>query len=198
MDSSLPFFMFFMKSLMVSLIGMDFDRGLKMLKDYIETDSIASDVAIDGPTPVGSIRLAGLAAHTKLSEIEQSMGKVIDEVHSKLRDADIDTNGQWVSLYDDMNLKTQEMDYMTGMVLPTGTDAPRGLVERTVPSFEAMKVTHTGKYQHLGNAFFAAYQNARAAKRKVKRKRPALEIYRNSPDETPPEQLITELYLPLK
>ena len=42
MQSSLPFFMFFMKGMMVAMIGMDYTRGLAMLKDFVETENVPS------------------------------------------------------------------------------------------------------------------------------------------------------------
>ncbi len=38
MDSSLPWFLFWMIPMMKTFIGMDYQRGLSMLKDLIETD----------------------------------------------------------------------------------------------------------------------------------------------------------------
>ena len=35
MDSALPFFMFFMKNMMEAFVGMDYERGLNLLKDYV-------------------------------------------------------------------------------------------------------------------------------------------------------------------
>jgi hypothetical protein len=42
MDSKLPFFMFWMKNMMEGFIGMDYERGLNMLKDYIEEGEVKS------------------------------------------------------------------------------------------------------------------------------------------------------------
>ena len=44
MYASLPFFMFWMTGMMKSMISMDYDRGLKMLKEWIETDSIRAQL----------------------------------------------------------------------------------------------------------------------------------------------------------
>ncbi|MEL6389833.1 MAG: SRPBCC family protein, partial [Bacteroidota bacterium] len=42
MDSSLPFFLFWMKKSMEAFVGSDYDRGLNMLKKKIETGSVPS------------------------------------------------------------------------------------------------------------------------------------------------------------
>jgi hypothetical protein len=48
MDSKQPFFQFFLKGMMTSLIGMDYERGLRMLKDYVETGSVPSTLEFPG------------------------------------------------------------------------------------------------------------------------------------------------------
>jgi len=52
MDSSLPFFMFFMTGTIKSMITSDYQRGLKLLKDYVETGKIKSATTVDGVVDV--------------------------------------------------------------------------------------------------------------------------------------------------
>ena len=47
MDASLPWFLFWMVPMMKTLIGMDYQRGLTMLKDLIETGNIPANFLID-------------------------------------------------------------------------------------------------------------------------------------------------------
>jgi len=49
MDSSLPFFMFWMTKMMTALIGMDYDRGLSMLKEYAETGAVSTKLDFSSP-----------------------------------------------------------------------------------------------------------------------------------------------------
>ncbi len=44
MIGSLPFFMFFFKKMMHALVGNDYDRGLSMLKEHLETGQVNSKV----------------------------------------------------------------------------------------------------------------------------------------------------------
>lgn len=48
MDGSLPFFMFFMKKMMETFVGMDYDRGLRLLKDVVEDGEVHSKLDIEG------------------------------------------------------------------------------------------------------------------------------------------------------
>jgi len=79
MDSSLPFFMFFMLGKMKALIGSDYDRGLSMLKDYLENGSVSSETKVEGVVDVPAQLYAGKTFHTELSEIGNSMGKAFSK-----------------------------------------------------------------------------------------------------------------------
>jgi effector-binding domain-containing protein len=58
-------------------------------------------------------------------------------------------------------------------------------------------VEHTGSYDHLGNAWSAAFQYAQGKKLKLS-KAGAYEVYRNNPHVTPPDALRTDVFLLLK
>ena len=198
MQGALPFFMFWMKSMMVSLMSMDFDRGLRMLKELVETGDVASQTVVNGIVESQPYHIIGKSGQSTLADIGPSMDETIKQVHQSLADAGIATDGQWLSVYDDMDLKTQTLSYTSGMLVDEGTATPPGLIARSLPGCSAMHVTHTGRYEHLGNAWSAAYQNLRAGKRKANKKLPGVELYANSPENTPPEALVTQLYVPVK
>jgi len=50
LNSSMPFFLFFMIPTMRNLIGMDYDRGLRMLKEVVEHGNIACKTTSAGIT----------------------------------------------------------------------------------------------------------------------------------------------------
>ena len=54
MKSQLPFFLFWMVKKMKVYIGMDYERGLKMLKDYLETGLVPSAIKIDPNSKIQS------------------------------------------------------------------------------------------------------------------------------------------------
>jgi len=60
MDGSLPFFMFWMKTMMECLIGMDYDRGLLMLKDYIEKGNIDARLEFLGESDYAGCKFVGV------------------------------------------------------------------------------------------------------------------------------------------
>ena len=198
MRGALPWFMFWMKPLMQSFISMDYDRGLKMLKEWIETGQILSKTQIRGVESIGPLRVAGVRRKCRLSEVGPSMQAGCAEAKNKLSENNLPTDGEMISVYHNFNLKSQVFDYTIGFAIPeTAISVPSDLSEWSLPAVKALHVDHIGSYDHLGNAWSAANQVARYKKLKQS-KVGAFEIYKNDPKETPVVGLLTEIYLPLR
>ena len=73
MESSLPFFMFFMSRVMENMIGMDYARGLNMLKDYAETGRVPSKVEERGVSTYPGCKYVGISSECALSEMGPRM-----------------------------------------------------------------------------------------------------------------------------
>ncbi|MCC9602707.1 SRPBCC family protein [Stieleria sp. JC731] len=198
MKGALPFFLFWMKRLMVSMIGMDYDRGLKMLKSQIETGKVDSALNVHGVQQIEGRRVIGRSTSVRLQEISAAMEKDITEINRKLKTAGVDAEGTWLAAYSKLNLKTQTLTYFVGMELDESIAAPDGLQAQVIEPLQCMHVRHTGSYTHLGNAWFTAHQRIRSDGHKAAYRKPSLEIYRNNPETTPPEELITDVYVPVK
>lgn len=199
MQGSMPWFLFFMTSMMKSLIGMDYDRGLKMLKEFIETGEVLSTTTIVGVEPVGPLQMAGVRRSCTLAEIGPAMTSAFEEVKEKFCQLGLpDDGGGAISVYLNVDMKNQEFDFISGFLLPESFDGSLGGLTRwSTPQVNAFRVDHTGRYDHVGNAWTAAHQVARCRKHKI-RKSGTFEIYRNDPDQTASADLKTEVYLPLK
>lgn len=196
MNGSLPWFMFWMKPMMESFIGMDYERGLKMLKEWMETNRIKSKSESKGVQSVGPLNMSGIRRTSKLSEIAAFMEKDLHNAKQKLEQNDVAILG-CMSVYHNFKIKTQIMDYTSGFVTQGSVDVP-GLSNWNIGNVNALRVDHTGSYDHLGNAWFAANQIARNTPGMKQSKAGAFEVYKNDPTDTAEEDLITEIYLPLK
>jgi AraC family transcriptional regulator len=77
--------------------------------------------------------------------------------------------------------------------------APEGEVGvQTLEGGEYAVLTHVGPYRRLGESYRWLFGTWLPASGRELRNSPAFEIARNSPDSTPPEQLRTDIYLPLE
>jgi effector-binding domain-containing protein len=198
MNGSLPWFLFWMRSQMIAFIGMDYERGLKMLKEWIETGQILSSTTIRGVESVGPLQMAGVRKKCSLHEIGPSMAAAFAEAKQKMSEHHLPTDGQSMSVYHDFNIKTQTFDYTSGFAIPDSAESvPADLSSWSISETQGLCVEHLGSYEHLGNAWSAAHQLAHYKKLKLS-KAGSLEIYKNDPEETPPAELLTEIVLPLR
>ncbi len=198
MNGSMPWYMFWMIPMMEPYIGMDYERGLKMLKEWIETGEIQTKTNIRGVESIGPLRVAGVRKTCSFDNIGTSMKEAFEEASGKFEEQSISIEGHGISIYHDMNMKAKTFDYTSGFVLGDSVgEVPAGLSTWSIPSVQALVTEHHGRYDHLGNAWSAANQHARYKKLKQS-KAGAFEIYTNDCDTTPPAELETIIYLPLK
>jgi len=197
MAGSMPWFLFWMIPMMKTMISMDYDRGLKMLKEYIETGKILSKTVVRGVEQVDALKMCGVRNTCQFDEIGPTMSADIQKAHDQLQANDIPVDCAPITVYHDLNFKTMVFEYTTGYVVPESTNTPQGLNSWSMPAGKALAVEHTGSYDNLGNAWSAANQILRYKKLKQS-KVGTYEIYKNSPEDTAPADLITEIYLPLK
>ncbi|MEZ6060928.1 MAG: GyrI-like domain-containing protein [Planctomycetaceae bacterium] len=198
MNGSLPWFMFWMKGMMEPFIGMDYDRGLKMLKEWIETGEIQAKTVIRGVESIGPLRMAGVRRSCAVREVGESMQEAFGEVHRQFQAHNLPTDGKGISVYHHFDIRGQRFDYTSGFLIPESTsNIPSGLSTWSIPKVNALAVEHQGSYGHLGNSWSAANQYTRYKKLKQS-KAGTFEIYRNTPDDTAPADLRTDIYLPLR
>ncbi|MEQ9409163.1 MAG: GyrI-like domain-containing protein [Fuerstiella sp.] len=198
MKGSLPFFLFWMRSMMETFIGMDYVRGLRMLKEWLETGQIRSQTHITGIVDAGPLRMAGVRKTCSMKDIGPSMQQACEEASQKFQAAGLPTDGQRISVYHSYDMKAQVVVYTTGLTIADSQlPVPEGLSEWSLPACRAFGVEHIGSYEHLGNGWSAAHQHVRY--RKLKQKKIAtFEIYKSDPATTPEEELRTDIFLPLR
>lgn len=198
MDSSLPFFMFFMVNKMKAFIGNDYDRGLRMLKDHIETGKIESNTSVEGIVHVPSVLYAGKQYASHMNDLSESMGKAFPEVAQTLSAANADINGAPFCLYNKMDIVKGDFEYIAALPVASSVSGDSGLICKERPTCQAYKVTHVGSYKHLGNAWATVMHDLQHFKHKLDKRNPAIEVYINDPETTPAAELITEIYLPIR
>ncbi len=197
MDASMPWFLFWMIPMMKTFIGMDYRRGLLMIRDLLETGAIHSCCQNHGCQPVGPIRMAGIPGSCNLDEIGPAMAQQVIQAKRELSQLGVDT-GEMISVYTKFHIKRGVFDYLVGYLIPESAVIPQQSPLRTwaLPSVTAFRVEHVGKYEHLGNPWSVANQIVRYKKLKQS-KVGTFEIYRSDPSCTPAAELVTDIYLPL-
>lgn len=189
MDSSLPIFLFWMTKSMEAYIGMDYDRGLLMLKDLMETGSVPSHLEFPGREPSQRFVGVGIRRKASMDNIEQDMETHYKEVRKYYPE------GQGFSAYYKWNVVKREMVYLIGVKLDkTPGVIPDGMELVNVPGMEVYAVQHRGCYRHLGNGWSAGMMHVRAKKLKHLKKFPPFELYLDENEEEP----VVKICLPIK
>lgn len=199
MDSSLPFFMFWMKNMMKAFIGNDYERGLNLLKDYIEDGEVHSNLSFEGVQAFDGGDYIGIRKETSIAEAPNEMEK------------DFNTLMEWAK--DKPNCSIQKAftqyhkwDFVKGKAAWTAgipysgdlTDLPSIFMKGKIPPSKIYTLKHTGPYEHLGNAWTTLYTMHRNKEFKLNKKLDPFETYGNSPKETKPNELITYINFGIK
>ena len=77
MDSSLPFFLFWMKKAYEVFISMDYCRGLKMLKDWIELGQVPSTIFVNGIKERPAQNYIGIQRDCATDTLENTCRKIL-------------------------------------------------------------------------------------------------------------------------
>jgi effector-binding domain-containing protein len=197
MDSQVPFFLFFLAGMIKVMIGRDFERGLKMLKEYTETGDVASRTEVVGIVDMPQSYFVGKEDECSMSEIGPSMEQAFCDLHQSCHTEGIPIEGPPGALYGKVDLKRNHCRYTAFMSVPSGTQLT-GATSGTVGGYKALKVVHTGSYRHLGNAWGTAMTYQRCKKLKPLRSQFPFELYRSDPEQTPEKEIVTEIYVPLR
>ena len=204
MNSSLPFFLFFMTSSFTAMIGADYRRGLLQLKDYIETGTALTRSDVVGIVDVAEFSYMGIKGSASIEQIGDVLGSkfgLLEEAYTGDTNATGDGSGNTpgvYTFYNKMDVKRQHCDFTAAMTPSQSfTDSSDFSLGKQGAS-KALKIVHTGEYRHLGNAWATGMMYARAKKLKLLKNLPPFEKYINDPNSTPGPELITEIYLPVK
>ncbi len=200
MDSSLPFFMFFFKKMMEAFIGMDFDRGLGMLKDYMESGEVHSKLNFEGIRDYEGCQYVGIKVDCAMSDIGPSMGTNFEKLEKYFAEGHEDLKGGFAfSIYHKWQPVKGRVIYTAAIpVSSIPSDLPAGMISGKVPATKNHVVKHTGPYNHVGNAWSAQMSRERAKKFKKNRSVHPMEVYMNDPSNTPANELVSEIWVAVK
>jgi effector-binding domain-containing protein len=198
MYGKLPFFMFWMKSKMRTFIGMDYERGLLMLKEYIETGSVASYVIIEGVVEMKAQQYVGIANVCSIEDMPRVMKHDFEDLYAFMKQKGLSMERVPFTIYNTFDIFKKETSYTACIPVDDDIEVDASWVKGSTESLQALKTIHKGRYEHLGNGWMTAMSFARLKKIKVAKSPVGYEYYLNNPYETDAQDLVTEIYIPLK
>lgn len=194
MHSSLPFFMFWMKKQMEAWIGMDYERGLKMLKEHVETGKINSKLEFIGEHDFTGSNFIGIKRTSNFQNLGNDMEQDFTALNEFIKTNNIEPSGIPFSQYHKFDFVTGKVIYTAGFqVATTATNLDAQFISGSLPKTKLHTVRHHGSYDHLGNAWSTAHMMLRNKEFKAVKKYHPLEFYHNDPSETALEDLITDV-----
>lgn len=198
MDSSLPFFMFWMKKKMEAWIGMDYIRGLFMLKDYAETGSIPSRLVTEGIIDYPGCNYVGIRTPCQISEIGPKMKNDFGRLMQWQADSGIEASNNPFSIYKKWDMIKGTAEYVAGLPVKNIVEnLPEGLINGSIPTIKVYSISHIGPYRHLGNAWSMAYSMINSKEIRPNKKIDPFEVYMNMPGEVDENELVTKIYFPI-
>lgn len=195
MHSSVPWYLFFLKDLFRSMIGMDFSRGLRMLKSQLETGQVLSKLVEVGQREQPMICYVGIQGCGKIPDLGSIMSDHLNQLNALATKQNIAVNGAQFCYYLSMDMKQGQFEFITCLPVEREVAVPEGFVSGKINECTTFVVEHKGEYQMLGNAWAMAMSLTRHGRIKVKNKPLGIERYLNSPNDTEPADLRTEVIL---
>lgn len=188
-DTSFPFSLFWMKKARRAHLARDYDRGLAMLKDLVETGTVPSLLEFLGREPSPSFVGIGIRRKATWDGFEQDVEMSYKEVKEYYPE------GEVFSAYYKWDVMRKEVAYFIGVRLDkTPGVFPDGMELINIPGMEVYAVRHRGPYRYLGNGWSAVRMHGLANKYTRSRRFPSFEIYENEDEEEP----VVKICLPMK
>ena len=200
MESRLPFFLFWMKKQMEIFVGMDYQRGLHMLKDLTETGSVPSTLEFKGEKTFHATTYVGITTQCPISEISTHMERDYTRLMTHLMThCKEHLDGHALSIYHKWEFKKDRVSYTAcHPVHSIPENLPEDFTQGTLPKTRVYSIRHTGPYRHIGNAWSAGMMHQQAKVFKPSRKIHPMEVMYNSPKDTPENELISEVLFAVK
>jgi AraC family transcriptional regulator len=100
--------------------------------------------------------------------------------------------------YDDPETTpAEQLQSDAGITVPNDVPLPAGLVEKRIPAGRYARTTHVGPYTHLGDTWSRLMGQWLPKSGHRVGDGSSYEVYRNTPENAAPDELRTDLYLPI-
>ena len=196
MQSSLPWFMWWMKPMMLRMVSMDYKRGLKMMKEYLETGSVGSKLEYSDGEAFPARAFVGIKNVCGMDDMEKCMGGDFEKLLATVKEKGVEAT-EFFTVYEKWNLSRGEVAYTVCAAVDNEVE---GLGDAFIMGLreacDGFVVTHTGEYHHLGNAWSAGMMRARSKPPVFKQSKQQMpfEIYLTQPGSG--EEVVTKVVMP--
>ncbi|MEM7469357.1 MAG: hypothetical protein AAF387_21080, partial [Pseudomonadota bacterium] len=198
MDSSMPFFLFFMIKPMKNWIGMDYERGLGMLKAMAEKGEVNAKTTNNGIVDYEGFSYVGIKRHVSIEEMPNAMQQDFETIVNNVVIEKQTAARHWVAIYEKFDMRNLNATYIAAVSDENLKDDDLGtkFVRGEIANSRMLEIKHDGPYDFIGNAWSMGMMVMRA--KKYKGAKHPFEQYWNSPLEEAPVDLKSSVYFPIK
>ena len=199
MDSTLPWFMFWMKKIMETYVGMDYDRGLNLLKDYAEDGKVHSKLNFLGESQYAGCNYIYIKEKCTIDEMPISMQKNFEDLMPYAHKTEGMRPHDAICIYHKFDAVNDICEYTAGVPydeLPSDLPSHYKLGKQEATKIYTLE--HVGPYTHLGNAWSTLQNMIRSKELKIVKNYHPFETYGNSPKDTHPYELISRIHFAVK
>lgn len=194
MSGRMPFLLRFLAERMEPRIGRDFALGLARLNGYVNADAAHPTLEFVGDEDLDDFSYWAIPSHGNLRQLEAARPSALETL---TRAAEGKT-GLGLTLYH--RFDPLAVIYHAEIAIPLSTATPgSNHTQREFHGGRYFRMTLRGDHRFLPLGWYALYSHCRLHRRKIDRRRPALEIYHQLPTQTADgNRVVTALYAPLK
>lgn len=195
LHAKLPFYLFFLKKTLEMSLGMDYERGLKMLKSLLETGKVPSKVSLIGRRKAQLQYYVALEHSLTIEQLSQQIPEDYKKLEDLFKTQHIQPTGAPLTVYFEMNMTNRVCRIHNAFPVEQAVSVPAPFVCAALPEHDTFSVKHTGAYPFVGNAWAYAMFIARAQKVKLRKSPVGYEHYIGDPQTTKPDALETDIVL---
>ena len=202
-ESSLPLYLFFLKKSIVSILWMDINRWLTMLKWLSEEWSLETDTEFLWIKQLSWFYYIWITRTCDFSECPELMKKDYESLTTLFKEKKYDIDSEAVTIYKNTDLSNWTFTYT--VCFPVSKEdyekitlEPWDFEKWVTWDTSWLNVRHYWSYKYLWNSWTYAYMYAKAYWHDVDKKLSSFEVYLNNPNDVAEKDLITDIYLPVK
>jgi effector-binding domain-containing protein len=180
-------------------VGMDYERGLALLKDVSEDGEVHSKLEFRGEQSFDGCQYIAIETVCNMSQIGSKMEEDFTKLYEYAGDHPELMPQKPISVYHKWQVVKQKVQYTAALPVSNLPSAlPKWLKTGSIPATRIYVLRHIGPYHHIGNAWSTLSNMQRGKEFKVNKKIHPFEWYINTPDEVSENELITDVCFPLK
>ena len=200
MNTDFPIFLFFFKNMMKSYMGHDFERGLKMLKEFAEEGTVTSKSVYAGEQNFQDFYVIGKKTSCQIKDISTHIRSDFEALEKHLKAQTISTPEFMTTLSHKHDIPKGTCEFTAGYCFTNDQNLriPEGYTLTKINAHKGLTVDHFGSYQYTSNPWSMAASYQRGKKKKLLKNTPMYEIYKAIPDGRPEKDLHTQIVMPIK